>query len=134
MGWVDKATPRPPYPPLKKPRASCKDVGYALGPVWTGAEIPSPTRIRYLDRLDSNMSRNKTALYFYLFIFKPHFTRNTFNLEFTSQVEETACTYSRQICDVLHREKFLMYAYIYLNFSCTEPTCLKLAQSLLRCE
>ena len=31
MGWVDNATPRPSHPPLKKPGASCKEVGYAQG-------------------------------------------------------------------------------------------------------
>jgi hypothetical protein len=119
MGWVEDATPRPSYSLVKKPGASCKEVGYTSEPVWTGAKISSPTRIRYSDRPGRSESRKKTVIYFYLFLFKLHFTPNTFNLEFTSQVEEIACTYSRLICGIVHREKFLTYAHIYLNFSCT---------------
>jgi len=83
-------------------------------------KISSLTRIRSSDRPYRSKSRKKTALYFFvLFIFRLHFTRNTFNLEFTSQVEETAGTCSRQICGILQREKSFTYEHIYLNFSST---------------
>jgi hypothetical protein len=120
MGQVDNATPQPPYAPAKKPGVSCiKRLDMPQGRSGRVRKISFPIRIQSSDYPDLSKSRRKTALYFCLFIFKLHFTRNTFNLEFTSQVEETAGTCNRQICGILQREKSFTYAHIYLNFSST---------------
>ena len=48
-GWVVSTTPRPLYP-QKDPVPIVLEAGWAPGPVWTGAENLSPTRIRSQDR------------------------------------------------------------------------------------
>jgi hypothetical protein len=49
MGWVVKATPRPFYPRVR-PVPIVQEVGWAPGPVWTGAENLAPTGLRSPDR------------------------------------------------------------------------------------
>jgi hypothetical protein len=43
-------TPRPLFTPGKDPVPIVQEVGWAPGPVWTGAENLAPTRIRSPDR------------------------------------------------------------------------------------
>ena len=43
-------TPRPLFTPGKDPIPIVQEAGWAPGPVWTGAENLTPTRIRSLDR------------------------------------------------------------------------------------
>ena len=49
MGWVVNATPRPLYPRERDPVPIVQGTGWALGPVWTGAENLAPTGIRSPD-------------------------------------------------------------------------------------
>ena len=46
MGWVVKAKPRPPYTRERNPVLIMQVAGWALGPVWTGAENLASTGIR----------------------------------------------------------------------------------------
>jgi len=45
-GWVVSSTRRPHFTPEKDPVPSLQEAGWALGPVWTGAENLVPTGIR----------------------------------------------------------------------------------------
>ena len=45
-----RPTPRPLFIPGKDPVPVVQEAGWALGPVWTGAENLAPTRIRSPDR------------------------------------------------------------------------------------
>jgi hypothetical protein len=49
-GWVFSSTPRPYFTPGKDPVPIVQEAGWALGPVWTGAEILATTGIRSPDR------------------------------------------------------------------------------------
>ena len=49
MGWVFNATPRP-LTPRRDPIPIVYEAGWALGPVWTGAENLAVTGIQSLDR------------------------------------------------------------------------------------
>jgi hypothetical protein len=50
MGWVVNTTPRPLYAQERGPVPIVWEVGWVLGPVWTGAENLAPTGIRSPDR------------------------------------------------------------------------------------
>ena len=49
-GWGVSVTPCLLFIPGKDPVPTVQEAGWALGPVWTGAENLAPTRIRSLDR------------------------------------------------------------------------------------
>ena len=49
-GWGVSVTPRPLFTPGKDPVLIVQEVGWAPGPVWTGAENLAPTGIRSPDR------------------------------------------------------------------------------------
>jgi len=49
-GWGVSVTPRPLFTPRKDLVPIAQEVGWAPGPVWTGAENLTPTRIRSPDR------------------------------------------------------------------------------------
>ena len=49
-GWGVSVTPRPLFSPGKDPALIFQDVGWAPGPVWTGAENLAPTGIRSPNR------------------------------------------------------------------------------------
>ena len=49
-GWRVSITPLPLFTPGKDPVPIVQEAGWALGPVWTGAENLAPTGIRSLDR------------------------------------------------------------------------------------
>jgi hypothetical protein len=49
-GWGVSVTPRPLFTPGKDPVTILQEVGWAPGPVWTGAENLAPTGIRFPDR------------------------------------------------------------------------------------
>jgi len=49
-GWGVSVTPRPLFTPGKDPVPIVREVGWAAGPVWTGAENLAPTGIRSPDR------------------------------------------------------------------------------------
>ena len=49
-GWGVSFTPRPLFNPGKDPVPIVQEVGWAPGPVWTGAENLAPTGIRSPDR------------------------------------------------------------------------------------
>ena len=49
-GWDVSVTPRPLFTPRKDPVPIVQEAGWALGPLWTGAENLAPTRIRFPDR------------------------------------------------------------------------------------
>jgi hypothetical protein len=50
MGWVVNVTPLPLYPREGDRVPIVQEVGWAPGPVWTGAENLVPTGIRFPDR------------------------------------------------------------------------------------
>jgi hypothetical protein len=49
-GWGVSVKPRPLFTPGKDPVLIVQEAGWALGPVWTGAENFTPTGIRFHDR------------------------------------------------------------------------------------
>ena len=49
-GWLFNATSRPLYPRETDAAVTVQEAGWALGPVWTGAENLAPTGIRTPDR------------------------------------------------------------------------------------
>ena len=49
-GWGVSVTPRPLFTPGRDPVPNVQEGGWALGPVWTGAENLAPTGIRSPDR------------------------------------------------------------------------------------
>jgi len=55
-GWGVSVTPRPLFIPGKYPVPLVQEAGWALGPVWTGAENLAPTGIRFPDRPARNQS------------------------------------------------------------------------------
>jgi hypothetical protein len=57
--------PRPLSTPGKDPVPIIQEAGWALGPVWTGAENLAPTGIRSPDRL----ARSQSVSYILIFIF-----------------------------------------------------------------
>jgi hypothetical protein len=48
--WWVSIMPWPLFTPGKDPVPIVQEAGWALGPVWTGAENLAPTGIRYPDR------------------------------------------------------------------------------------
>jgi hypothetical protein len=48
-GWVVNAKPRPLYPGKRGPVNTVPEAGWAAALVWTGAENPAPTEIRFPD-------------------------------------------------------------------------------------
>ena len=46
MGWVVNTTSRPLYPQKKEPVPIVQEISWARRPVWTAAEILTPTGIQ----------------------------------------------------------------------------------------
>jgi len=55
--WGVSVTPRPLFTPGKDPVPIVQEVGWAPGPVWTGAENLAPTRFRSPDRPARSQSK-----------------------------------------------------------------------------
>ena len=62
MGGVDGQGHAPAaLPPGKRPGTHLQEAGWALGPVWTGAENLTPTGIRSPDRPARNESQYRLS-------------------------------------------------------------------------